>query len=76
MVEVNGVITHQYGEFIDTDYVCPCGNGVVNLYIENLPNFFDWAASIKCDICRTEYELKWGKGVYPGDSPMIHKINN
>ena len=63
----------QYGQTVHTTYKCPCGKGTVTLTQEQIPGWYDFWANINCKKCDAEYELQWGKGVYPGHSPMIEK---
>ena len=65
---------NQYDGNIEyTEYECPCGEGIITLTHEKIPGYRDWWADIECEKCKQEYELQWGKGVFPGDSPMIRK---
>ena len=60
-----------FGKIVETEYECPCGQGKVSLYQENMSGYYDWSAKIECADCNEKYELTWGKGVYPGHSPMV-----
>ncbi|MCL2540295.1 MAG: hypothetical protein FWE53_02545 [Firmicutes bacterium] len=63
--------TEEIGKIVETAYECPCGKGKVALTQEKIPGYYDWWAKIECADCDKKYELTWGKGVVPGQSPMI-----
>ena len=72
---LEGGKTHSqpYGEIITSKYECPCGKGKVVLTQENIPGYYDFYTNFDCAECDKKYELLWGKGVLPGNSPMIRK---
>ena len=58
-----------------TKYKCPCGNGVLLLHVDHYDRTDDYYG-FDCKNCGDEYEILWGKGVIPGNSPMVRKVKN
>ena len=58
-----------------TKYKCPCSEGMLLLNVD-LYDRRDTYYHFNCKKCGDEYEILWGKGVIPGNSPMVRKKNN
>jgi hypothetical protein len=67
--------TEKSWRILEYIYKCPCKKGKVELTIENIPGYYDFYYDFNCKKCKKNYEILWGKGVAPGGSPMIRKIN-
>ena len=53
-----------------TIYKCPCGEGLLLLRVDYYDQR-DTYYGFDCKKCDDEYEILWGKGVIPGNSPMV-----
>ena len=60
------------GSQTTTNYKCPCGKGFLLLRVDSYDRRDD-CYDFYCKKCEDEYEILWGKGVIPGNSPMVRK---